>query len=40
MSKVRPYTNGEVVYWEAGKCIHSANCVRSLPAVFDPDRRP
>ncbi len=31
---------GITVAWFAGRCIHSANCVRSLPAVFDPKRRP
>jgi len=29
-----------VVQWFAGRCIHSANCVRALRAVFDPKRRP
>ena len=28
------------VQWYAGRCIHSANCVRALRAVFDPQRRP
>jgi uncharacterized Fe-S cluster protein YjdI len=28
------------VQWHAERCIHSANCVRSLPHVFDPRRRP
>jgi uncharacterized Fe-S cluster protein YjdI/CDGSH-type Zn-finger protein len=28
------------VQWFAGRCIHSANCVRALNAVFDPQRRP
>ncbi|MGE5926981.1 MAG: (4Fe-4S)-binding protein [Gemmatimonadota bacterium] len=28
------------VRWYAGRCIHSANCVRALRAVFDPQRRP
>ena len=32
--------NGIVVEWYASRCMHSANCVRSLPAVFDPRRRP
>ena len=32
--------NGIVVQWYAGRCIHSANCVRALPGVFDPQRRP
>lgn len=35
------YTNGEVtVVWQPAKCIHSAVCVRGLPLVFDPRRRP
>jgi len=32
--------DGITVQWYAGRCIHSANCVRSLPRVFDPKRRP
>ena len=28
------------VQWFASRCIHSANCVRALPVVFDPKRRP
>lgn len=28
------------VRWYAGRCIHSAACVRALPHVFDPRRRP
>lgn len=28
------------VQWYADRCIHSANCVRTLRAVFDPQRRP
>ncbi len=28
------------VQWYAGRCIHSANCVRALRHVFDPTRRP
>jgi uncharacterized Fe-S cluster protein YjdI len=28
------------VVWRAELCIHSANCVRGLPAVFDPRRKP
>lgn len=33
-------TPGITVEWYAGRCIHSANCVRALRAVFDPQRRP
>ena len=32
--------NGIVVEWYASRCMHSANCVRSLPRVFNPKRRP
>ena len=31
---------GIVVLWYASRCIHSGHCVRSLPRVFDPRRRP
>ena len=37
----REYGTPEItVQWFAGRCIHSANCVRALHAVFDPKRRP
>jgi uncharacterized Fe-S cluster protein YjdI len=37
----RTYSNGEIeVLWDQSKCIHSANCVDGLPAVFDPKKRP
>ncbi|WP_396170574.1 (4Fe-4S)-binding protein [Flavobacterium sp.] len=37
----KEYTNGEVtVVWQSGKCIHSANCVRNNPAVFQPKEKP
>lgn len=28
------------VAFDSDACIHAAECVRGLPAVFDPDRRP
>jgi uncharacterized Fe-S cluster protein YjdI len=35
------YTNGEVtVVWKPDLCVHSANCFRGLPGVFDPRKRP
>ena len=34
------HTEHITVQWYAGRCIHSANCVRALPRVFDPRRRP
>ncbi|HQV34732.1 MAG TPA: (4Fe-4S)-binding protein [Flavobacterium sp.] len=37
----KEYTNGEItVVWEAGKCIHSGNCVRNNSAVFQPKEKP
>ena len=36
----KEYTNGEVtVVWQSGKCIHSANCVRNNPEVFQPKEK-
>ncbi len=38
---IRRYSNGEVtVVWQPSRCIHSGNCFRGLPAVFDPRERP
>ncbi len=35
------YTNGEVtIVWKPDVCIHSGNCVRGLPTVFDVRKRP
>ena len=34
------HTPAITVQWYASRCIHSANCVRALRAVFDPQRRP
>ncbi len=35
------YSNGEItVVWQSGLCIHSGNCVKGLPAVFQPKDRP
>ena len=37
----RVYENKEIiVYWDSELCIHSGNCVRSLPEVFKPRERP
>ncbi|MCB0705360.1 MAG: (4Fe-4S)-binding protein [Saprospiraceae bacterium] len=37
----REYTNGELtVVWKSEKCIHSANCVKGLPNVFNPEKKP
>ena len=38
---IKEYATDEIVVeWEAALCYHSHNCVRSLPQVFDPSRRP
>lgn len=35
------YSNGEItVVWQSAKCIHSANCVRNLPQVFNTKESP
>lgn len=37
----KEYTNGEItIVWQSGKCIHSGNCVRNNPAVFQPKEKP
>jgi uncharacterized Fe-S cluster protein YjdI len=37
----RRYSNGDVtVVWQPHLCIHSGNCARGLPRVFNPRRRP
>ena len=40
-NSAKEYSNGEItVVWKADMCIHSANCVKGLPGVFDPKARP
>ncbi len=35
------YSNGDItVHWQPEKCVHSARCIRGLPAVFHVQRRP
>ena len=37
----REYRTDEIaVLWEPAYCIHTANCIRSLPHVFNPQDRP
>ena len=37
----REYRGRDIaVRWYASRCIHSAACIRALPRVFDPRRRP
>lgn len=38
---MKEYANDKlVIYWKPEKCIHSKNCVRGLPKVFDRSKRP
>ena len=37
----KSYDNGEIVIrWQPEKCTHSGNCVRGLPNVFNPKKKP
>lgn len=39
--KILPYATYDIkVTWDKERCIHAAECVRGLPKVFDPDRKP
>lgn len=39
--KVHRYASPDaVVSWDAARCIHAAECVRTLPEVFDPKAKP
>ncbi len=38
---MKEYSNDEItVRWDPKKCIHSGECVKCQPGVFDPDRSP
>ncbi len=38
---VLTYQNDDIkVTWDKERCIHAAECVRGLPKVFDPKRKP
>ena len=40
-SRARSYESDEIVVdYDIARCIHVAECVRGLPQVFDPARRP
>ncbi|SEF63439.1 (4Fe-4S)-binding protein [Algoriphagus boritolerans] len=40
-STKKEYDNGEVIItWQPERCTHSGRCVRGLPAVFDPKKKP
>ena len=37
----KSYENKKIrVFWDSEKCVHSANCLRGLPEVFNAQRRP
>lgn len=37
----KKYTNDEItIVWQSAKCIHSGNCVRNNPDVFQPGAQP
>jgi uncharacterized Fe-S cluster protein YjdI/CDGSH-type Zn-finger protein len=39
--KVRHYANDAIaISYDATRCIHAAECIRGVPAVFDTARRP
>lgn len=40
-TEVHQYTGGEIIVrWDEGRCIHSEQCMKALPLVFDRERRP
>jgi uncharacterized Fe-S cluster protein YjdI len=41
ISRARPYSApGVRVFYDGGRCLHFAECVRGLPQVFDVGKRP
>lgn len=37
----RTYETDElVIFWDSSRCIHTGNCLRALPEVFDTSNRP
>ncbi|MEQ9468248.1 MAG: (4Fe-4S)-binding protein [Ekhidna sp.] len=39
--KIKEYESKELtVIWQPEKCIHSENCFKGLPKVFNPNQRP
>ena len=38
---LKEYRNQQIVVaWEPAYCIHTENCIKAAPEVFDPGRRP
>jgi uncharacterized Fe-S cluster protein YjdI len=41
MESEKHYSNGEItIVWKPALCIHSGNCVRGLPQVFNTRVKP
>jgi uncharacterized Fe-S cluster protein YjdI len=39
--KIRYYAGQDIeITWDPRRCIHTAECIHSLPEVFDTERRP
>jgi len=39
--KTKQYTNGEItIEWKPSKCIHAAKCIKALPNVYKPTKKP
>lgn len=38
---IKEYSNGEItIFWRPKKCIHSGECVKALPKVYNPNAKP
>lgn len=41
MENLKEYKKGGfTIVWKPGKCIHSGECVKRLPKVYNPKERP
>ena len=41
MSQTKEYKNEDItILWKPDLCMHSGNCAKGSPLVFDPERRP
>jgi len=37
----KEYSNGELtIVWKPKTCIHAAECVKALPQVYNPNKKP